>query len=205
LAKEIPAAGPGTGRARIFSGRASHTRLPILPTKGPTGTASRIDARWVDLGGAPDRASGAICGKDDAVIGLILIYRQGRSARSRTSRSRSCKTSRRRQVIAMEKTRASLPRRARPWNSRPRPPRSWASSIPRPASLSRCSMPCSKRQCGCAVHFFGELRTYGRARPSTPAATPRSSGGLCRIPARINPPCARARYGTGAHPGRPIG
>ena len=36
------------------------------------------------------------------------------------------------------------------WSSRPRPPRCWGSSIPRPAISRRCSTRCSKRRCGCA-------------------------------------------------------
>ena len=71
-------------------------------------------------------------------IGGLRRSTAGRCGRFPTSRSRCCRTSRRRRSSRW-RTRGSSPRRARRWSSRPRPPRCCRSSIPRPATSGRYS------------------------------------------------------------------
>ena len=58
---------------------------------------------------------------------------------------------------------AASPRRARPWSSRPRPPRYCRSSTPRPAISRRCSMRSWRRRKPCARRLIGML-SYLRRR-----------------------------------------
>ena len=69
----------------------------------------------------------------------------GKRSRSPTSRSRCCRILPRKQSLRW-RMRASLPRRARPWSSRPRRPRYCRSSTAHPATSRRSSMRCSKRR-----------------------------------------------------------
>ena len=59
---------------------------------------------------------------------------------------------------------ADRPRRARPWSSRPRPPRCCRSSTPRPATSRRCSTRCSKRRQRFAKRPRGNSPTYDGER-----------------------------------------
>ena len=92
-------------------------------------------------------------------------------------------------VIAMENARL-LPRRARRWSSRPRPPRYCRSSIPRPAISRRCSTRCSKRRCGCATPHsacFCDVSTASTSRRSAA----RASRDFAEVPARSRRRLAR--------------
>ena len=113
-----------------------------------TATADPIARAIVELGGARTMLCVSRCARTTRCSAYIASTAR-KSGRSPTSRSRCCRTSRRRRSSRW-RTRGSSPRRARRWSSRPRPPRCCRSSIPRPATSRRCSMRCSKRRCGCA-------------------------------------------------------
>ena len=96
---------------------------------------------------------------------------------SPTSRSRSCRISRRRRSSRW-RTRGCSPRRARHWSSRPRPPRSCRSSTPRPATSHRCSRRSSTRRRLCEAAF-------GILGPMTASASPRGRRAARRRRCRI--------------------
>src|SRR5438477_996118 len=74
LANEVPAAGPGTGRARILAGeRLIH--VADITDGQPYRDGEPHRRALVDLGGARTELLVPLR-KDEAVIGLILIYRQ---------------------------------------------------------------------------------------------------------------------------------
>src|SRR5215467_8618604 len=72
--KEVPVAGPGTGRARLLAGeRLVH--VADLADEEPYRYGEPHRRALVDLGGARTQLLVPLC-KDDAVVGFILIYRQ---------------------------------------------------------------------------------------------------------------------------------
>jgi PAS domain S-box-containing protein len=74
LAREVPAAGPGTGRARLLAGE-PFVHTADLANEEPYRAGEPHRRAVVDLGGARTALLVPLH-KDEAVIGCILIYRQ---------------------------------------------------------------------------------------------------------------------------------
>jgi adenylate cyclase len=74
LAGDVPAAGPGTGRARLLAG-APFVHTADMADEDPYRTGEPHRRAVVDLGGARTALLVPLR-KDETVIGLILIYRQ---------------------------------------------------------------------------------------------------------------------------------
>src|SRR6185369_7535202 len=74
LAREIPAAGPGTGRARLLAGE-PFAHIVDLANDEPYRAGEPHRLALVDLGGARTALLVPLR-KDEAVIGFIMIYRQ---------------------------------------------------------------------------------------------------------------------------------
>src|SRR6516162_313156 len=74
LAREVPAAGPGTGRARLLAG-APFAHIVDLADDAPYREGEPHRRALVDLGGA---RTGLLVPlrRDEAVIGFVMIYRQ---------------------------------------------------------------------------------------------------------------------------------
>jgi len=74
LAREVPAAGPGTGRARLLGG-APFAHIVDLADEAPYREGEPHRRALVDLGGA---RTGLLVPlrRDEAVIGFVMIYRQ---------------------------------------------------------------------------------------------------------------------------------
>ena len=120
--------------------------------------------------------------KDEALLGVITIYRAGGPAVHRQA-DRAVAELRGAGGHRDGERAAASPRRARRWSSRPRPPRCCRSSIPRPATSRRCSMRCWKRRCSLCEAAFGSLcdlrrRALPRGRAARRAArsSPSSAG-----------------------------
>jgi signal transduction histidine kinase len=74
LAREVPAAGPGTGRARLLAGE-PFAHIADLANEEPYRAGEPHRRALVDLGGARSALLVPLR-KDEAVIGFIMIYRQ---------------------------------------------------------------------------------------------------------------------------------
>jgi GAF domain-containing protein len=74
LAREVPAAGPGTGRARLLAG-APFAHIVNLADDAPYREGEPHRRALVDLGGARTALLVPLR-RDEAVIGFIMIYRQ---------------------------------------------------------------------------------------------------------------------------------
>ena len=161
-----PPYGPGTIGDRILSGE------PLVHSRRSEsdGAVSNRRSKPPRNGRSRRRKNITRCpaAQRQRRAGMLQIYRQD-VGRSPTSKSRCCRTSRRRRSSRW-RTRGSLPRRARRWSSRPRPPRYCRSSIPRPATSPRCSTRCWKRRCGSAERHSACLRSTTASQYRTVAA-----------------------------------
>ena len=74
LSREVPAAGPGTGRARLLAGE-PYAQILDLADDEPYRNGEPHRRALVDLGGARTALLVSLR-RDDAVVGFIMIYRQ---------------------------------------------------------------------------------------------------------------------------------
>src|SRR6516164_9298618 len=74
LSREVPAAGPGTGRARLLAGE-RYAQILDLADDEPYRNGEPHRRVLVDLGGARTALLVSLR-RDDAVVGFIMIYRQ---------------------------------------------------------------------------------------------------------------------------------
>jgi GAF domain-containing protein len=74
LSREVPAAGPGTGRARLLAGE-RYAQILDLADDEPYRNGEPHRRALVDLGGARTALLVSLR-RDDAVVGFIMIYRQ---------------------------------------------------------------------------------------------------------------------------------
>src|SRR5262249_2338042 len=139
--------GPGTGPAQLLAGQPL-VHVPDLIATEAYRQGDPDRRALVDLGGARSALNVPLL-RDRMVVGYIMIYRQ--EAKPFTEKQIGLlKNFAGQAVIAMENARSS-PRRARPWNSSPQPPRYCKSSTPRPANFSLCSTRCWKGRCALLV------------------------------------------------------
>src|SRR6516165_1432370 len=108
----------------------------------------RTMADWTDL---PTSRAKPIGSKPNIAIATLTAHGIGHGSMASGSGTKPAG------CIELSARRATLPHKKRPrrrcaraWSSRPRPPRFYRSSTPRPVNSRRCSRPCSKRRRGFA-------------------------------------------------------
>ena len=165
LSREAVRPSPVTGWGRIAAGE-QFVHIVDLAAEQAYKDREPLRVATVELGGARTCIFVPLV-KDNAILGVLTAYRQ--EVRPFTDKQIALLQSFTAQaVIAMENARLLAPRPARPWSSRPRPPRCCRSSIPRPAISRRCSTQCSTRRCGFARQSSGTLLTYDGERFTWP-------------------------------------